>query len=85
MIQAQIRKDEETFDMDMQKLAWQTALLMNATGNFKKKIKPSDLYSPDYAESKEQEHISGEDTAELKKKLQEELLSTFAGSNSINT
>lgn len=77
MIQAQIRNDEETFDMNMQMLAWQTALLMNSTGNFKKKIKPSDLYSSDYAESKEQESVSNEDVSEVKKKLQEELLSTF--------
>lgn len=77
MIQAQIRNDEETFDMNMQMLAWQTALLMNATGNFKRKIKPSNLYSSDYAESKEQESVSNEDVSEVKKKLQEELLSTF--------
>jgi hypothetical protein len=35
-----------TDDMEMQRLSWQTSLLMNATGNFKKKIKPTDLYKP---------------------------------------
>ena len=85
MILSQVRKEEEEFDMKMQMLAWQTALLMNSTGNYKKRIKPTDLYAPDNNEAKEQENISGEDGVEMKKKkLQEELLSTFADSDVIN-
>lgn len=84
MIISHTRKEEEDFDLKMQLLAWQTALLMNSTGNYKKKIKPTDLYSPDESTAKEQENISGEDMLEIKKKLQEELLSTFADSNMSN-
>ena len=42
MILSFIKAEEESFDLKMQMLSWQTALLMNSTGNFKKKIKPDD-------------------------------------------
>lgn len=64
----------DELDNDMQKLAWQTALLMNSTGNFKKKIKPSDLYTP-----MADVNSKPENKVEDKKKLQEELLEAFAG------
>lgn len=83
MILAQIKVEEENLDEQMQIIAWQTALLMNSTGNYKKKIKPQDLYTP-IGEIKENEEkqieLSGSD---VKKKLQEELLSTFAGSDMV--
>lgn len=82
MIASQIRKENEDFDINMQMLAWQTALLMNSSGNYKKRIKPSDLYSPNNDEEAEkQEKFSKEDVAEVRKKLQEDLLSTFSDSN----
>ena len=85
MVVAHMRKEKENFDLNMEMLAWQTALLMNSTGNYKKKISPTDLYNPDDVdEASEQGNVSGEDSAEMKKKLQEELLSTFADSNSIS-
>lgn len=83
MILAQIKVEEENLDEQMQLMAWQTALLMNSTGNYKKKIKPKDLYTP-MAEINEQEekqnNLSGSDA---KKRLQEELLSTFADSDMV--
>src|SRR5690606_21948522 len=36
----------EEFDVEMQRTSWFTSLLMNATGNFKKHIKPEKLYTP---------------------------------------
>lgn len=60
-------------------VAWQTALLMNSTGNFKKKIKPSDLYTP-MAEAREEVKMNT-NKPENKKELQDDLLSAFAGSN----
>lgn len=81
LVLAQLRKDEESFDEKMQMLAWQTALLMNSTGNFKRKIKPDDLYKP-LAEAKKKEKQDGNVNPEVeKKKLQEDLLSAFAGSD----
>ena len=46
MVLAHTRAEEEAFDMQMILLSWQTSLLLNGTGNFKKKIKPTDLYTP---------------------------------------
>lgn len=83
MVLAQIRLEEEQQDEQMQILAWQTALLMNSSGNFKKKIRPKDLYTPisEVKEKVEHENLKG---AEVKKQLQEELLSAFADSDVIN-
>lgn len=75
VIVAMYKVDKEDFETRMQMLAWQTALLMNSTGNYKKKIKAEDLYSVDVGER------AGNDTADkTKTQLQEELLQTFAGS-----
>lgn len=41
---AQHRAEEEEWDRELQRTAWSTALLMNATGNYKKQIKPEALY-----------------------------------------
>lgn len=35
-------------DREMERLAWQTSLLMNATGNYKKQIAPDKLYKRHY-------------------------------------
>lgn len=83
MILAHNRIEEEEQDEKMQMLAWQTALLMNSTGNYKKKIKPKDLYTP-MADAKVQEQQSKynkQNASEVKKQLQEELLSAFADSD----
>lgn len=81
MILSFIKAEEEYFDLKMQMLSWQTALLMNSTGNFKKKIKPDDLYRPlaDIVE-KEKRKNEGFD-AEERKRLQEELLQSFKDSS----
>lgn len=44
------RKD----DFEMQKLAWQTSLLLNGTGNYKRKINPKDLYISPYTKEEEE-------------------------------
>ena len=40
-------------DNEMRKIAWQTSLLLNGTGNFKRKIYPKDLYESPYEKEKE--------------------------------
>mgnify|MGYP000847065244 FL=1 len=77
MVLAHTRAEEEAFDMQMIMLSWQTSLLLNGTGNFKKKIKPTDLYTP-LDKQKEQEKIKAEGIdPEEKRKLQDELKATF--------
>lgn len=46
MYQAHIEILNEDFDVEMQRTSWFTALLMNASGNYKKRIKPEKLYEP---------------------------------------
>ena len=70
-----MKVEEEKIDVEMQMLAWQTALLMNSTGNYKKKIKPEDLYKSiaEIEKEEKQKQLTRED----KKKLEDELLSLF--------
>lgn len=46
MYEAYITRENEEFDAEMQRTSWFTSLLMNATGNYKKEIKPDKLYKP---------------------------------------
>lgn len=81
MIIARSKVEQATFEEKMQMLAWQTSLLMNATGNFKKKIKPSDLYSTEDSNANNEKQLNVVNSKDLKKQLQEELLSTFSDSD----
>lgn len=47
MVQAHVEYQNNTFDMEMNKLAWQTSIILNGMGTLKKKIKPTDLYNPE--------------------------------------
>lgn len=66
---AQYKAEEEHWDREYQKVAWQTALLMNATGNFgKKKITPELLYKSPFAETqtttkKDKKYVENEQQA----------------------
>lgn len=45
MVEAVMTDEKDKIEVQQQLMAWQTSLLMNATGNFKKQIKPEDLFS----------------------------------------
>jgi allantoicase len=53
MLGAFVEEEQRQDDMLNQRVAWQTAHLMNATGNFKKKIKVEDLYKPRDSQTEE--------------------------------
>ena len=46
LIKAVIDRELHEQDTLMQMLAWQTAYLMNSTGNYKRPVKPEKLYTP---------------------------------------
>jgi hypothetical protein len=75
MVEAYTIARNEEFKVDMQKLAWQTSIIINCMGTLKKKIKPTDLFNPDEGEDN-QKGIKSVDKDEHKK-LQEELLDSF--------
>lgn len=44
IFKAEMDRQLYDYDLEMQKLAWQTAYLMNASGNYKSAVKPEKLY-----------------------------------------
>lgn len=73
LLKAEIDRELHQYDIDMKKLAWQTAYLMNATGNYKKPVKPEKLYQsileqPKDTEEKEEKKKSIEAEREYLKK-----------------
>ena len=81
MVMAHTKAEDDAFDREMILLSWQTALLMNSTGNYKKKIKPEDLYVPaDMQKEQEKKQAEGFNP-EKRQELQNDLLSAFAGSD----
>lgn len=77
MIAAHMRVQEEELDEKMSLLAWQTSLLMTATGNYKKGIKPKDLYVSMH-ERQVEDHKNSE-PVDIEA-LRTELLNTFSDS-----
>lgn len=75
MVESKLKVIKEENEMDMQKLAWQTSIIINCMGTLKKKIKPTDLYNPNATEESKGglTYISEEE----KESKQSELLSTF--------
>lgn len=56
MVVGVIEEEKRQDDVLNQRTAWQTAHLMNSTGNYKKRIKATDLYKPaDYQQEGETE------------------------------
>lgn len=76
MFRAVISMDDRKLDLDMQKLSWQTAILMNATGNYKSPVEPEDLYTP-IANRKEEKLETVKNIEVQRKEKQEELLKSF--------
>lgn len=71
-----VNKDEaDKFKAHQQLIAWQTSLLMNATGNYKKQIKPSDLL-PKEEEKPDGKGVNRLDRDEKNKRL-EDLMNKF--------
>lgn len=78
VITAKIRYHEEELDEKMSMLAWQTSHLMTATGNYKKAVKPKDLYMSMADKKADLERLLKE--PEDIESLRNELLKTFSDS-----
>lgn len=46
MYEASSEITSEDFDIEMQRTSWFTSLLMNVSGNLKRRVKPDKLYTP---------------------------------------
>ena len=89
MMDAFVEEEQRQDDVENQRFAWQTAHLMNATGNYKKTIKSTDLYRPlDYVEEDkevpQQNIVKKFDSKEQKEDYLNALLKKF-GKTELNT
>ncbi|MGG3561650.1 hypothetical protein ABES03_08600 [Neobacillus rhizosphaerae] len=58
MLEAFVEEEKRQDDMQNQRVSWFTSHLMNASGNYKKRIQPTDLYKPmDYREEQGNSNI----------------------------
>ncbi|MCW6094546.1 hypothetical protein LAV60_15350 [Clostridium sporogenes] len=73
LLRSEIDKEVHQYDLEMQKISWQTACLMNATGNYKTPVKPEKLYIPLDKQKKKNKPEKMEDVQAKR----EELLKTF--------
>jgi hypothetical protein len=46
MLEAFVAEEQRQDDMENQRVSWFTAHIMNSSGNYKKRIQPTDLYKP---------------------------------------
>ena len=75
MVKAHNEYEKLQNDIIMQRLAWQTSIIINCMGTLKKKIKPTDLYnSNDDENAKDGYKVLEEDEH---KKMQDELIKAF--------
>lgn len=72
MVEAVYADRNETWGISYDQVAWQTSLLMNSTGNYKKKITPDQLLGKD-----EKEANSSELDRDEKNKRLEDLMNKF--------
>lgn len=54
MVEARVEEEERQQEAEYWRTAWQTALLMNATGNFKTRITPEKLLGKDFGKKQKQ-------------------------------
>lgn len=73
MLEAVNADESDKFEIQHRLLAWQTALLMNSTGNYKKQIKPEMLLGNDSEDKNEGNRLDREEKnrklAELQSKF----------------
>ncbi len=81
LLEAFVAEEERQDDIVNQRLSWQTALIMNSSGNLRKQVKPTDLYRPKYMEGQQedtsQKVVKKFTSKEEKTKYLEELKSKF--------
>jgi hypothetical protein len=74
MLEAFVEEEKRQDDMRNQRTAWQTALIMTSSGNYKRPIQPTDLYKPiAYIASEEEPQQNIVERFESKKQKEEYL------------
>lgn len=80
MIEAMTEEEQRQDDMLNQRVSWQTAHIMNSSGNYKKRIEATDLYKPlAHKEEQAEKQVIVEkfETPEAKQEYLENLMQKF--------
>lgn len=80
MLEAFVEEEKRQDDMQNQRVSWFTAHLMNASGNLRRRIQPTDLYKPmaqRELEEEQQNIVKRFETPEQKEDYLKNLLSKF--------
>lgn len=84
MLEAFVEEEKRQDDMENQRVSWFTAHIMNSSGNYKKRIKPTDLYKPIYFNEQEDEKqnvVKRFESQEQKEEYLKNLLKKFGKDN----
>lgn len=74
---AQYRAEEEHWDRELERTAWQTSILVNAAGTSKKQVKPDQLYKSPFREGEKANSSSKSKGKEYVTSEQEKLKDMF--------
>jgi hypothetical protein len=80
MLEALVEEERRQDDITNQRTAWQTAHIMNSSGNYRRAIQPSDLYKPMSEQTEEepkQNIIKRFESKEQKEEYLKNLMSKF--------
>lgn len=80
LIYAFVEEEKRQDDMENQRVSWFTSHIMNASGNYKKRIQPTDLYKPlnwKEAEEEQQNIVERFESPDEKKEYLENLMKKF--------
>lgn len=70
MVEAAIKEEDRQIEAAYWRTAWQTAFLMNATGNYRQRIKPEKLIGNMFEQKSSQKPTKPKNRAEAKQELQ---------------
>lgn len=88
LMEAHIFEERRRDDIENQRTSWFTSHIMNASGNYKKRIEPSDLYKPldervqkEEVDNKTEGVVERFDSKEQKEEYLKKLTSKFGKQN----
>lgn len=70
MVEAVLEDEQEKMEAEYWRTAWQTALLMNATGNYKQRITPERLLGKDFGKKDKKNETKKKSREQQKEELQ---------------
>lgn len=88
MLEALVEEERRQDDMQNQRTSWAVSHIMNSSGNYKKRIQPTDLYKPlSYVEEQEEKQniVTRFESPEHKEEYLKNLMNKFGKETEITT